>query len=105
MLNSDTLLKDYDRTLFDEYTNPVKALASINPVVIIDEPHRFKKDRKTWQNIQKLNPQFILRFGATFEEDTKGNKKFENLIKVTDSIKNHYKNSKVIVARGSDLSL
>ena len=32
-------------------------------------------------------------------------KKFENLIKITDSIKNRYKNSKVIIARGNDLSL
>ena len=80
MLNSDTLSKNYDRTLFDRFTNPFDAIASINPVVIIDEPHRFKKDNKTWKNIQKLNPQFILRFGATFDEDKKGNKKFENLI-------------------------
>jgi len=73
MLNSETLSKNYDRTLFDRFTNPFEALASINAFVIIDEPHRFKKTNKTWQNIQKLNPQFILRFGATFEE-------FENLI-------------------------
>ena len=32
-------------------------------------------------------------------------KKFENLVKITNSIKNHYKNSKVIIARGNDLSL
>ena len=32
-------------------------------------------------------------------------KKFENLIKKTNSIKNSYKNSKVVVARSNDLSL
>ena len=80
MLNSDTMLKNYDKTLFDKFTSPFEALSSLNPVVIIDEPHRFKQDNKTWKNIQKLNPQFILRFGATFEEDKKGNKKFKNLI-------------------------
>jgi len=80
MLNSDTMLRNYDKTLFDKFTNPFEALSSLNPVVIIDEPHRFKQDNKTWKNIQKLNAQFILRFGATFEEDKKGNKKFENLI-------------------------
>ena len=80
MLHSDTMLKNYDKTLFDKFTNPFEALSSLNPIVIIDEPHRFKQDNKTWKNIQKLNAQFILRFGATFEEDKKGNKKFENLI-------------------------
>ena len=80
MLNSDTLSKDYDRSLFDKYTNPFEALASLNAFTIIDEPHKFKKDNKTWKNIEKLNSQIILRFGATFEEDKKGNKKFDNLI-------------------------
>jgi len=32
-------------------------------------------------------------------------KKFENLIKATNSIKNHYKNSKTVIARSNDLSL
>ena len=32
-------------------------------------------------------------------------KKFENLIKITNSIKNRYKDSKIVVARSSDLSL
>ena len=32
-------------------------------------------------------------------------KKFENLIKITNSIKKHYKNSKVVIARSNDLSL
>ena len=73
MLNSETLSKNYDRTLFDKFTNPFEALALINAFVIIDEPHRFKQTNKTWKNIQKLKPQYILRFGATFEE-------FENLI-------------------------
>ena len=73
MLNSNTINKSYDKTLFDKFSIPSKALASVNPFVIIDEPHRFKKDKKTWKNIQKLKPQIILRFGATFTE-------YENLI-------------------------
>ncbi|HIQ50853.1 MAG TPA: type III restriction-modification system endonuclease, partial [Nautiliaceae bacterium] len=73
MLNSNTINKSYDKALFDKFSIPSKALASVNPFVIIDEPHRFKKDKKTWKNIQKLKPQIILRFGATFTE-------YENLI-------------------------
>ena len=41
--------------------------------MIIDEPHKFKTVNKTWENIQKMNPQFIIRYGATFKEN-------ENLI-------------------------
>lgn len=79
MINSDTLAgtnKDNDGSqLFnDEYDKPIDAIASICPFVIIDEPHKFKKDNKTWGNILKLNPQYILRYGATFDNQ------FENLI-------------------------
>jgi len=73
MVNSDTLKKTFDKTLFDKYNRPIDALAYTNPFVIIDEPHRFAKENKTWENIQLLKPQYILRFGATFKE-------FENLI-------------------------
>lgn len=73
MLNSDTMQKDFDRTLFDKYTKPIEALAATKPFVIIDEPHRFSKENKTWKNIQALKPQYIIRFGATFKE-------YENLI-------------------------
>ena len=68
MLNSDTMKKDFDKTLFDKYTKPIDALAATNSFVIIDEPHRFAKENKTWQNIQLLKPQYIIRFGATFPE-------------------------------------
>jgi len=73
MLNSDTLKKDFDRTIFDIYTKPFDALAKTNSFVIIDEPHRFAQENKTWQNIKLLKSQYILRFGATFKE-------YENLI-------------------------
>lgn len=79
MINSDTLAgtnKDNDGSFLfdDEYDKPIDAIASIRPFVIIDEPHKFKKDNKTWGNILKLNPQYILRYGATFDNQ------FENLI-------------------------
>ncbi len=69
MINSETLSKKYDRAVFDEFNTPVEAIASIAPVVIIDEPHRFPTAQKTWGNIQKLEGQFIFRYGATFNDD------------------------------------
>ncbi|WOE42081.1 type III restriction-modification system endonuclease [Acinetobacter chinensis] len=69
MINSDTLSKKYDRAVFDRYYTPVDAIASIAPMVIIDEPHRFPTAQKTWGNIQKLGGQFIVRYGATFNDD------------------------------------
>ena len=58
---------DYDQTLFNGLTCPVEALKETLPVLIIDEPHRLKKDGKSYTNIiEKINPQIIIRFGATF---------------------------------------
>lgn len=68
MLNSETLSKKFDRKLFDKFSVPFEALAWIRPFVIIDEPHKFGENNKTWDNIQKLNAQYIFRYGATFPE-------------------------------------
>lgn len=73
MINSETMQKSFDKGLFDKYTIPFDAIAAVKPFMIIDEPHRFSQDKKTWLNIQKIKPQFILRYGATFT-------KYENLI-------------------------
>ncbi len=70
MINSDTMQKSFDRGLFDRYTVPFDAIAAVRPFVIIDEPHRFDKENKTWRNIQRMKPQFILRYGATFPRKT-----------------------------------
>ncbi len=67
MINSNTMDKDFDVNLFDKCNKPFEAIAQTKPFIIIDEPHKFKEDNKTWKNIQKLKPQFILRYGATFE--------------------------------------
>ncbi|NUU94910.1 restriction endonuclease EcoPI subunit R [Marinitoga sp. 1135] len=68
MINSPTMKKSYDKTLLDKYSVPFDAIASVNPFMIIDEPHKFTIGSETWKNIQKMKPQFILRFGATFKE-------------------------------------
>ncbi len=73
MINSETMRRKFDRNLLDKFSKPYEALAYMRPFVIIDEPHKFAQTNKTWQNIQELQPQFILRYGATFPE-------YENLI-------------------------
>jgi type III restriction enzyme len=73
MINSETMQKSFDKGLFDKYTVPFDAIRATKPFMIIDEPHKFAQGNKTWENIQKMNPQFILRYGATFQG-------YENLI-------------------------
>jgi type III restriction enzyme len=73
MINSETMQKSFDKVLFDKYTVPFDAVGATKPFMIIDEPHKFGTSTKTWENIQKMKPQFILRYGATFQG-------YENLI-------------------------
>ncbi len=68
MLNSDTMQKSHDKGLFDQYTVAFEGIASVRPMVIIDEPHKFSQQNSTWENILRMKPQFILRYGATFPE-------------------------------------
>lgn len=70
MVNSPSLTEIYDRGLLDNrYNTPVEAISAIKPLVIIDEPHKFPIGGTTWKNIEKLNAQNIIRYGATFNED------------------------------------
>ncbi len=73
MINSKTMQEQFDTTLFNEYNVPFEAIAAVKPFMIIDEPHKFSQANKTWENIMKMHPQFILRYGATFKE-------YENLV-------------------------
>ncbi len=68
MINSKTMQQKFDRNLLDNYSIPFEAISSVRPFMIIDEPHKFDKANKTWQNIQNMNPEFIFRYGATFPE-------------------------------------
>ena len=77
MINSDTMSnEDYEQTLFNSgiFGTPFNIVAEIKPLIIIDEPHKFAADNKTWKNIQNFQAQYIFRFGATFNEQ------YENLI-------------------------
>nr|WP_156565903.1 type III restriction-modification system endonuclease [Helicobacter pylori] len=66
--------------LFNGAKSYMQALASIRPIVILDEPHRFLGD-KTKNYLEKLNALITLRFGATFKDD------YNNLIYALDSKK------------------
>lgn len=81
LLSNATMAKDdYDQTILGNFTNPYAALKSTKPIVIIDEPHRFKKENQAYKRILKeLQPQCIIRFGATFPDKDKG-KDYNNLI-------------------------
>jgi type III restriction enzyme len=68
MINSETMQKSFDKGLFDKYTVPFDAVGATKPFMIIDEPHKFGTGTKTWDNIQRMKPQFILRYGATFPD-------------------------------------
>ncbi|GHR10683.1 DEAD/DEAH box helicase [Helicobacter pylori] len=69
-----------DTNLFNGAKSYMQALASIRPVVIMDEPHRFLGD-KTKKYLEQLNALITLRFGATFKDD------YNNLIYALDSKK------------------
>ncbi|GAA9012891.1 type III restriction-modification system endonuclease [Helicobacter pylori] len=66
--------------LFNGAKSYMQALASICPVVIMDEAHRFLGD-KTKKYLEQLNALITLRFGATFKDD------YKNLIYALDSKK------------------
>jgi type III restriction enzyme len=75
MVNSEKFSQENDELQLDgDYRCLFDAIAMTKPIVIIDEPHKFKLSNKTWQNIKKFKPQYIFRYGATFEG------KYEHLI-------------------------
>ena len=74
MINSDTMDKTFDATLFDKYSVPFEAIASTNPITVIDEPHKFNIAKTTWGNIKKFESQYVFRYGATFRDG------YENLL-------------------------
>ncbi len=72
LTNAKILTQEYDSSA-EGYFQPLAALNSTRPFVIIDEPHRFSCDQMAYQKIIKeICPQCILRYGATFPEITSG---------------------------------
>ncbi|NHA92366.1 DEAD/DEAH box helicase [Helicobacter pylori] len=77
----NTINKSLENTnLFNGAKSYMQALASMRPIVIMDEPHRFLGD-KTKKYLEQLNALITLRFGATFKDD------YNNLIYALDSKK------------------
>ncbi|RKV03983.1 DEAD/DEAH box helicase [Helicobacter pylori] len=66
--------------LFNGAKSYMQALASMRPIVILDEPHKFLGD-KTKEKLKEFNALITLRFGATFKDD------YHNLIYTLDSKK------------------
>lgn len=73
---------DYDYGV-EGFYRPFDALRATKPVVMIDEPHRFSRDQKAFQVIMdEIQPQCIIRYGATFPVITTG--RGRNKISVKD---------------------
>lgn len=72
---------DYDYGA-EGFYRPLDALRETRPVVIIDEPHRFSRDQKAYKMIaEEIEPQCVIRFGATFPETTTGRGKNKVTVK------------------------
>ena len=82
LLSKATMDHDYDQTLFGTFTKPYDTLAATRPIVIIDEPHKFKVENEAYKRlIERIKPQCVIRFGATFpENNATGKKDYNNLI-------------------------
>lgn len=79
---------DHQQKAVEGFYRPFDALKATRPVVIIDEPHRFSREKKAYKAIvEELSPQIIIRYGATFPDVTVGKgrnkvifKDFNNLV-------------------------
>lgn len=82
LLSRRTMAEDYDQTVMGTSSVPYEALRETRPIVIIDEPHRFRRDNKAYRAlVDEIQPQAIFRFGATFPELAKSNKTdYNNLV-------------------------
>jgi type III restriction enzyme len=90
LLTNMSLLGGTSKLLTDNYDygvegfyKPVEGIKATKPFVIIDEPHRFNKTQKAYQFIEnEIQPQVVIRLGATFPEIEVGRGK--NKIKKKD---------------------
>ncbi|MFD0084671.1 type III restriction-modification system endonuclease [Priestia megaterium] len=81
MLNSKTMDKIFDdNSLLGYADTPLNLLSKTYPFVIIDEPHKYKRSGVSYNNLLKLKPQCMIRYGATFPDKKKDEKDYENLL-------------------------
>lgn len=72
---------DYDYGV-EGFFRPLDAIKATQPVMIIDEPHRFSRDQKAFKVIiEEIRPQCIIRFGATFPEISTGRGRNRTIVK------------------------
>ncbi|MCL1998787.1 MAG: type III restriction-modification system endonuclease [Turicibacter sp.] len=72
---------DYDYGA-EGFYRPFDAIRATRSIVLIDEPHRFSRDQKAYKTIvDEIQPQMIIRFGATFPETTSGRSKNKMIVK------------------------
>ena len=88
----------------------IKNTDSLNLAIIINHNITDSNITKIIDDIKKISKELSFVSMSRTKDTTNINldiypKKFENLIRVTNSIKKHYKNSKVVIARSNDLSL
>lgn len=99
LTNSNYTKDDFDYGI-DNFYCPLDALKATRPVVIIDEPHRFASENKAMAAIMnKLCPQILIRFGATYPEKSEGrgkNKKtvhdYKNIVYNLDAYESFHQN-------------
>ncbi len=89
LLSKTTMENEYDQVLFGNYTIPYDVLKNIKPIVVIDEPHRFKEENEAYKRLlEKIEPLAIVRFGATFPKKEKSDETdYKNLIYNLNSVK------------------
>lgn len=82
----------------------IKVLASLNPVVIIDESHNFKADLRV-EALRDINPRFILDLTATPRDNSNiisivdsMKLKKENMVKLPVIVYNHHTANEVLVS-------
>ena len=88
LLSKATMENEYDQVLFGNYTVPYDVLKNVKPIVIIDEPHRFKEENEAYKRLlEKIEPLAIVRFGATFPKKEKSTETdYKNLIYNLNSV-------------------
>ncbi|WP_136036343.1 type III restriction-modification system endonuclease [Microbacterium sp. K35] len=82
LLSKASMSTDYDQTVLGTASVPYEALRATRPIVIIDEPHRFRRENKAYQAVvDEIQPLAIFRFGATFPKlDKSGKADYNNLV-------------------------
>ena len=82
LLSKPTMDIEYDQTLLGNFSNPYDTLKATKPIVIIDEPHKFKRENTAYQRLlERIDPLCVIRFGATFPTLPKSDQKdYNNLI-------------------------